>query len=101
MGRVEETVRLVEEQDRRIIATQADVRDAGQLRAAPEHGVGELGGLDIVVARAGIAPLGGNPPMQAWNDVIDTNLIGWINAVRAGLRYLTPAARPRGHDRCP
>jgi hypothetical protein len=26
-----------------------------------------------VVAQAGIAPLGGNPPMQAWNHVIDTN----------------------------
>jgi SDR family mycofactocin-dependent oxidoreductase len=89
---LKETVRLVEEQDRRIIATQADVRDAGQLRAALEHGVSELGKLDIVVAQAGIAPLGGNPPLQAWNDVIDTNLIGSINAVQASLQYLTEGA---------
>src|SRR3954469_20102718 len=35
---LKETVCLVEEQDRRIIATRADVRNAGQLRAALEHG---------------------------------------------------------------
>jgi SDR family mycofactocin-dependent oxidoreductase len=89
---LKETVRLVEEQDRRIIATQADVRDAGQLRAVLEHGVSELGKLDIVVAQAGIAPLRGNPPLQAWNDVIDTNLIGSINAVQASLQYLSEGA---------
>jgi SDR family mycofactocin-dependent oxidoreductase len=89
---LKETVRLVEEQDRRIIATQADVRDAGALRAALDDGVSELGKLDIVVAQAGIAPLGGNPPLQAWNDVIDTNLIGSINAVQASLKHLTEGA---------
>jgi SDR family mycofactocin-dependent oxidoreductase len=89
---LKETVRLVEEQDRRIVATQADVRDAGALRAALDDGVSELGRLDVVVAQAGIAPLGGNPPLQAWNDVIDTNLIGSINAVQASLKYLTEGA---------
>jgi SDR family mycofactocin-dependent oxidoreductase len=89
---LKETVRLVEDQDRRIIATQADVRDAGALRAALDAGVAELGRLDVVVAQAGIAPLGGDPPLQAWNDVIDTNLIGSINAVQASLKHLTEGA---------
>ncbi len=48
-----ETVRLVEAQDRRIVAVQADVRERAQLAAALEQGIGELGRLDIVVAQAG------------------------------------------------
>src|SRR5215472_10681321 len=72
-----ETVKLVEAQDRRIIAAQADVRDLGALKAAVDAGVGELGRLDIVVANAGIASLGG--PVQEmsqdnWKDTIDINL---------------------------
>ncbi len=47
------TVRLVEAQDRRIVAVQADVRERAQLAAALEQGIGELGRLDIVVAQAG------------------------------------------------
>src|SRR5882672_7168198 len=45
---LKETARLVEEQDRRIVAVEADVREPAQLRAALETGIGELGHLDIV-----------------------------------------------------
>lgn len=86
---LKETVRLVEELDRRIVAVQADVRDIEQLRDALKRGLSELGRLDIVVAQAGIAPLRGEPPMQAWSDVIDVNLIGTINAIQAALPHLT------------
>ncbi|RAY17046.1 SDR family mycofactocin-dependent oxidoreductase [Actinomadura craniellae] len=89
---LKETVRLVEEQGRRIVAVQADVRSADQLRDALERGIGELGRLDIVVAQAGIAPLHGKPPMQAWSDVVDVNLIGTINAIQVALPHLTEGA---------
>jgi (+)-trans-carveol dehydrogenase len=39
-----ETVKAVEALDRRIIATQADVRDAAALKAAVDDGVAQLGG---------------------------------------------------------
>jgi SDR family mycofactocin-dependent oxidoreductase len=89
---LKETVRLVEEAGRRIVAVQADVRERPQLAAALEQGIGELGHLDIVVAQAGIAAMKGEPPMQAWTDVIDTNLIGTINAIQAALPHLAEGA---------
>jgi SDR family mycofactocin-dependent oxidoreductase len=85
---LKETARLVEKAGRRIVAVEADVRDRGQLIAALEQGVGELGRLDVVVANAGISPMGGQPPMQAWADVVDTNLLGVINAAHAGIPHL-------------
>ncbi len=49
-----ETVKEVEALDRRIMATQADVRDYGAVKAALDDGVAQLGRLDIVSANAGI-----------------------------------------------
>jgi SDR family mycofactocin-dependent oxidoreductase len=89
---LKETVRLVEAQGRRIVAVQADVRERQQLSAAIVEGVAALGRLDIVVAQAGVAPMKGDPPMQAWADAMDTNLIGTINAIHAALPHLTEGA---------
>jgi SDR family mycofactocin-dependent oxidoreductase len=85
---LQETARTIEKLDRRVVALQADVRDAGSLKRALEQGITELGKLDVVVAQAGIAPLGGRPPMQAWTDVINTNLVGTINAIQVSLPHL-------------
>lgn len=87
-----ETVKLVEAQDRRMVATKTDVRDAGAVKAAIDAGVAELGRLDIVVAQAGIAPLGGQLPAQAFVDVVDVNLVGVINTVHAALPHLSEGA---------
>jgi NAD(P)-dependent dehydrogenase (short-subunit alcohol dehydrogenase family) len=50
-----ETVTEVEALDRRIVATEADVRDVAALKAVVADGVAQLGGVDIVLANAGIA----------------------------------------------
>ena len=89
---LKETARLVEAKDRRIVAVEADVRERAQLKAALDQGIAELGKVDIVVAQAGIAGMKGDPPMQAWTDVIDTNLLGVINAANAALPYLSAGA---------
>jgi SDR family mycofactocin-dependent oxidoreductase len=86
---LEETAKLVEKTGRGIVTAQADVREASQLREALERGIAEFGKVDIVVAQAGIAGMKGQPPLQAWVDVINTNLIGTINAINVALPHLT------------
>lgn len=80
-----ETVKLVEEQDRRCVAMPADVRDTAQLQAVVERGIAEFGKIDILVANAGIvAPV---PLLDItdddWSDMIDTDLTGVFKSIRA------------------
>lgn len=83
-----ETVGQVEALDRRIVATEADVRDRAALQQAFDKGVAELGGVDIVLANAGIAPMGRNPVEQEWTDVLDINLTGVYNTVEVAKQAL-------------
>jgi NAD(P)-dependent dehydrogenase (short-subunit alcohol dehydrogenase family) len=89
---LEETAKLVEKTGRGVVTAQADVREATQLREALERGIAEFGKVDIVVAQAGIAGMKGQPPLQAWVDVINTNLIGTINAINIALPHLSEGA---------
>ena len=75
-----------------MVIAQADVRDVAQLCAALEAGLAEFGKLDIVVAPAGVAGMKGQPPLQAWCDVINTNLVGTINAIQVALPHLGEGA---------
>ncbi|GFG86583.1 MULTISPECIES: mycofactocin-coupled SDR family oxidoreductase [Mycolicibacter] len=89
---LEETAKLVEKTGRGIVTAQADVRDAAALKTALEAGLAEFGKLDIVVAQAGVAGMKGNPPLQAWIDVINTNLVGTINGIQVALPHLGEGA---------
>lgn len=89
---LEETAHFVEKTGQRIVTAQADVREAGQLKEALERGISELGKVDIVVAQAGIAGMKGDPPLQTWTDVINTNLVGTINAIQVALPHLQEGA---------
>lgn len=83
---LEETVSAVEGLDRRIVAVEADVRDIAALKAAVERGVAELGPVDIILANAGIAPQGTTiDDDQAFRDVVEVNLFGVHNTVKAGV----------------
>lgn len=89
---LDQTKRLVEAAQRSCVALQADVRDASVLRAAIAAGVAQLGRLDIVVANAGICPLGGARSSQAFIDAVDVDLVGVINTVSSAFSYLTSGA---------
>ncbi|MFI7272737.1 mycofactocin-coupled SDR family oxidoreductase [Streptomyces sp. NPDC049879] len=85
-----ETVRQVEALDRRIVATQADVRDFAQIKQAVDDGVAQLGRLDIVVANAGIVSYGPLETMDdtTFTDMIDINLTGVWRSVKAAVPHL-------------
>jgi SDR family mycofactocin-dependent oxidoreductase len=82
---LDQTVKEVEAEGRRIIAKEADVRDVSALRRAFEEGTAELGPVDVVLANAGIGPGGLEPNDQDWDDVIAVNLSGVWNTGRVAI----------------
>ena len=90
-----QTVKEVESLDRRIVATQADVRDYDALKAAVDRGVAELGRVDIVSANAGIFSAGPIEELaeHSWQDVIDINLTGVWHTCKAAVPHLIDGGR--------
>jgi SDR family mycofactocin-dependent oxidoreductase len=88
-----ETVKAVEALDRRIVASQADVRDAAALKAAVDDGVDQLGRLDIVSANAGICTVQAWDEVTpaTWQDTLDTNLTGVWNTMVVSVPHLIAA----------
>ncbi|MDN5918253.1 MAG: mycofactocin-coupled SDR family oxidoreductase [Pseudonocardia sp.] len=86
-----ETVKSVEALDRRIYSFVADVRDYNSLQAGLADGVAELGGLDIVVANAGIcndiAP-SWEIGESDWQATLDVNLTGVWHTAKAAAKHL-------------
>ncbi|WP_422744413.1 mycofactocin-coupled SDR family oxidoreductase [Mycobacterium sp. WMMD1722] len=85
---LDETVELVEKAGRRVIAGQVDVRDRMGLQQFLSDAVGALGGLHVVVANAGICPLGNDVPAQGFIDAFDVDFVGVVNTVHVGLAHL-------------
>lgn len=70
---------------------QVDITDPERVRAAADHDAAEFGGIDILVASAGIA--GPNHktweyPLDAWDEVIRVNLTGVFLCCRAVLPHM-------------
>lgn len=73
----------------------ADVRDRGSLDRAAALANETFGGLDVVVANAGISgvtPLAGGDP-QAMDDIVVTNLLGTLHTFRAAVGVLRDGGR--------
>ncbi|HEY6398424.1 MAG TPA: SDR family NAD(P)-dependent oxidoreductase, partial [Solirubrobacteraceae bacterium] len=75
---------------------ECDVSDSDQITAAVDAAAEALGGLDVVVANAGIAT--GGPlryqDIRSWERVIEINLLGVMYTDRAALPHLE---RSRGY----
>ena len=71
----------------------ADVRDFGSVERAVSEVVTDLGRIDVLVASAGIADqssIAGGAP-DRWRAVVDTNLLGVANSIRAVAPVMTAA----------
>ncbi|HEX4433020.1 MAG TPA: mycofactocin-coupled SDR family oxidoreductase [Frankiaceae bacterium] len=88
-----ETVRLVEKTGQRVIARQADVRDLGALESLADQAVSEFGGINVVVANAGILSWGNAWELstEAWNELIDINLTGVFHTIKATVPHMISA----------
>ncbi|WP_375383354.1 SDR family NAD(P)-dependent oxidoreductase [uncultured Sphingomonas sp.] len=80
-----ETVRQVEAHGRRCLPIKGDIRKIAQLRSARDQVVKQFGRVDIVVANAAIQRWKDLLEMEDsdWDDVIDNNVNGTANTVRA------------------
>jgi SDR family mycofactocin-dependent oxidoreductase len=92
---LDETVDAVELLGRRAIACEADVRDQGALDAVVRAGVTAFGGLDIVVANAGIANWTRFWEMteDQWHTMIDVNLSGAWRTFKAAAPVMIEQGR--------
>ncbi|WP_264042289.1 mycofactocin-coupled SDR family oxidoreductase [Mycolicibacterium hodleri] len=89
-----ETVRLVQAHGRRILATQADVRDPDAVAAVVADGVERFGRLDVVIANAGIIRVSDTDHRaKAFRDVVEVNLIGAWNTVDAAIPAMVAGGR--------
>jgi NAD(P)-dependent dehydrogenase (short-subunit alcohol dehydrogenase family) len=83
--------------DSRAIGLAADVTDRGAMQQAVATTVERFGGLDVVVANAGIASRGATfraMATEGFDRVIDVNLMGVVRTVEAALPQIV---RRRGH----
>jgi NAD(P)-dependent dehydrogenase (short-subunit alcohol dehydrogenase family) len=92
---LQETKRLCEANGARVCTFEVDVRDYDGLKAAADETAKTLGGIDYVIANAGITD-GFYPtwdiPLDNWNTMIDINLTGVFHTVKATV----PHVRRRG-----
>jgi SDR family mycofactocin-dependent oxidoreductase len=86
-----DTVKMVEDLDRRCVGVRADVRDRDQVDSFVHQAHSELGRVDFLLANAGIFSFSTVAEMSdtAWQDMIGTNLTGVFHAMRAVLPIMT------------
>ncbi|KKB97843.1 SDR family oxidoreductase [Mycolicibacter arupensis] len=79
--------KLGDELGERALTAVADVRDLAALQAVAAQAAERFGGIDTVVANAGIASYGSvlNVDPETFKRVIDVDVIGVFNTVRAAL----------------
>jgi meso-butanediol dehydrogenase / (S,S)-butanediol dehydrogenase / diacetyl reductase len=77
------------------LALAVDVRDSGAMGSAVRQTVDQWGGLDIVVANAGIITEGDVLTLQddAWQTTLDINLTGVTRTLRAALPALAKSTK--------
>jgi SDR family mycofactocin-dependent oxidoreductase len=84
------TARAVEDQGRRCLALEADVRDTEQMERVVKDALAEFGRIDILCANAGVYSFASVATLtdDQWAEVLDTNLTGAFKSIRAVLPHM-------------
>jgi NAD(P)-dependent dehydrogenase (short-subunit alcohol dehydrogenase family) len=71
----------------RVLTLVADVRDLAAMEIAVSRAIDRFGGIDVVMANAGIATMGSvmRVDPEAFKTLMDVNVVGVFNTVRAAL----------------
>jgi NADP-dependent 3-hydroxy acid dehydrogenase YdfG len=79
------------------VAMVGDVRDYGAMARGVQAAIARFGALDILVANAAVADVGpiDEADPDLYRDVIETNVIGVLNSIRAALPHML--GRAMGH----
>ena len=74
----------------RALAVPADVRDAPAMQRLADRAAEAFGGIDVWVNNAGVTLMGRfeDAPPDLWREVVEVNLMGYVNGARAALPHL-------------
>jgi SDR family mycofactocin-dependent oxidoreductase len=93
---LDETVKLVEAEDRRCLGIVADVRDTAQVQHVVDSAMAEFGRIDIVLANAGVMTVSETTwdisDLQ-WEETVGVNLTGVFKLCRAAIPHLIAGGR--------
>lgn len=92
---LQETIRLVKETGRQIVAEVADTRDYEQVDAVFKRGIEQFGRVDIVLPNAGICSGAKTWELtpDAWREMVEINLNGVFHTVKAAIPTMIAAGR--------
>jgi NAD(P)-dependent dehydrogenase (short-subunit alcohol dehydrogenase family) len=73
--------------DDKVLTAVADVRELDAMQSAVAQGIERFGGIDVVMANAGISTYGSvlKVDPEAFRTLVDVNIVGVFNTVRAAL----------------
>ncbi|GAS89724.1 mycofactocin-coupled SDR family oxidoreductase [Mycolicibacterium brisbanense] len=92
---LQETIRLVKETGRQIVAEVADTRDYEQVESVFTRGIEQFGRVDIVLPNAGICSGAKTWEItpDAWREMVEINLNGVFHTVKAAIPTMIAAGR--------
>ena len=90
---LKQTQSMVEDLDRRCLATVADARDTTAMNAVVENAITEFGKIDILLANHGIVSMSNVVDMtdQIWDECLGVCLTGVFKSIRAVLPHMIEA----------